>query len=68
MHDQQVMPQDVQPKADDFERIKLISSGAYGSVYLVRHKERRQRFAMKKVAKSNVMRKKNLVCVKYSPR
>eukprot|EP00117_Sycon_ciliatum_P003174 scpid3849/ scgid2613/ Microtubule-associated serine/threonine-protein kinase 1; Syntrophin-associated serine/threonine-protein kinase len=52
--------QDVQPKADDFEQLKIISNGAYGSVYLVRHKERRQVFAMKKITKTNVIRKKNL--------
>ncbi|XP_015243017.1 PREDICTED: microtubule-associated serine/threonine-protein kinase 4 [Cyprinodon variegatus] len=39
----------------DFEMIKLISNGAYGAVYLVRHKETMQRFAMKKINKQNLM-------------
>ncbi|XP_064607018.1 microtubule-associated serine/threonine-protein kinase 3-like isoform X3 [Liolophura sinensis] len=43
------------PSEDDFESIKLISNGAYGAVYLVRHKETRQRFAMKKICKGNLI-------------
>uniref|UniRef100_T1JBB4 Uncharacterized protein n=1 Tax=Strigamia maritima TaxID=126957 RepID=T1JBB4_STRMM len=43
------------PCEDDFETIKLISNGAYGAVYLVRHKETRQRFAMKRINKNNLM-------------
>lgn len=39
------------PTEEDYETIKLISHGAYGLVYLVRHKETRQRYAMKKIAK-----------------
>uniref|UniRef100_A0A673YKX8 non-specific serine/threonine protein kinase n=1 Tax=Salmo trutta TaxID=8032 RepID=A0A673YKX8_SALTR len=39
----------------DFEMTKLISNGAYGAVYLVRHKETKQRFAMKKINKQNLM-------------
>ncbi|XP_051907836.1 microtubule-associated serine/threonine-protein kinase 4-like [Hippocampus zosterae] len=39
----------------DFELTKLISNGAYGAVYLVRHKESKQRFAMKKINKQNLM-------------
>ncbi|XP_033846177.1 microtubule-associated serine/threonine-protein kinase 2 isoform X3 [Periophthalmus magnuspinnatus] len=39
----------------DFEMIKLISNGAYGAVYLVRHKETKQRFAMKKINKQNLI-------------
>ncbi|XP_030623108.1 microtubule-associated serine/threonine-protein kinase 4 [Chanos chanos] len=39
----------------DFEMIKLISNGAYGAVYLVRHKETKQRFAMKKINKQNLV-------------
>ncbi|XP_056600899.1 microtubule-associated serine/threonine-protein kinase 4 isoform X3 [Triplophysa dalaica] len=39
----------------DFEMIKLISNGAYGAVYLVRHKDTKQRFAMKKINKQNLM-------------
>lgn len=43
------------PCEEDFEMIKLISRGAYGSVYLVRHYESRQRFALKKIIKHSVM-------------
>nr|CAB3263655.1 microtubule-associated serine/threonine-protein kinase 3 [Phallusia mammillata] len=39
---------------EDFSTIKLISNGAYGAVYLVRHKETRQRFALKKLNKHNL--------------
>eukprot|EP00069_Balaena_mysticetus_P005528 bmy_04865T0 len=40
---------------NDFETIKLISNGAYGAVYLVRHRDTRQRFAMKKINKQNLI-------------
>ncbi|XP_051985741.1 microtubule-associated serine/threonine-protein kinase 2-like isoform X2 [Xyrauchen texanus] len=43
------------PREEDFETIKLISNGAYGAVFLVRHKETRQRFAMKKINKQNLI-------------
>ncbi|KAL8177949.1 UNVERIFIED_CONTAM: Microtubule-associated serine/threonine-protein kinase 3, partial [Gekko kuhli] len=43
------------PCESDFENIKLISNGAYGAVYLVRHKETRQRFAIKKINKQNLV-------------
>ncbi|XP_061457438.1 microtubule-associated serine/threonine-protein kinase 3 isoform X2 [Rhineura floridana] len=43
------------PCENDFETIKLISNGAYGAVYLVRHKESRQRFAIKKINKQNLV-------------
>ncbi|XP_041063691.1 microtubule-associated serine/threonine-protein kinase 2 isoform X1 [Carcharodon carcharias] len=43
------------PCEEDFENLKLISNGAYGAVYLVRHKETRQRFAMKKINKQNLI-------------
>uniref|UniRef100_A0A8C2XLM2 non-specific serine/threonine protein kinase n=1 Tax=Cyclopterus lumpus TaxID=8103 RepID=A0A8C2XLM2_CYCLU len=43
------------PFESDFETIKLISNGAYGAVYLVRHKETRQRFAMKKINRQNLV-------------
>jgi microtubule-associated serine/threonine kinase len=39
---------------DDFDRIKIISQGAYAAVYLVKHKETRQRFAMKRIAKQSL--------------
>ncbi|KAG2466586.1 MAST4 kinase, partial [Polypterus senegalus] len=43
------------PCESDFKMIKLISNGAYGAVYLVRHKESKQRFAMKKINKQNLI-------------
>uniref|UniRef100_A0A8C7ZTG3 non-specific serine/threonine protein kinase n=1 Tax=Oryzias sinensis TaxID=183150 RepID=A0A8C7ZTG3_9TELE len=43
------------PTEEDFQTIKLISNGAYGAVYLVRHRETRQRFAMKKINKQNLI-------------
>ncbi|XP_053558912.1 microtubule-associated serine/threonine-protein kinase 3 [Bombina bombina] len=48
-------PSRKKPGESDFETIKLISNGAYGAVYLVRHKETRQRFAMKKINKQNLI-------------
>ncbi|KAA3681912.1 microtubule-associated serine/threonine kinase [Paragonimus westermani] len=42
------------PSEADFEQIKLISNGAYGAVYLVRHRTTRQRFAMKKIRKQHL--------------
>ena len=43
------------PSDADFEELKLISNGAYGAVYLVKHKETRQRFALKKINKQNLI-------------
>ncbi|XP_011365910.1 microtubule-associated serine/threonine-protein kinase 2 isoform X2 [Pteropus vampyrus] len=43
------------PSEEDFETTKLISNGAYGAVFLVRHKSTRQRFAMKKINKQNLI-------------
>uniref|UniRef100_A0A8C2KWJ8 non-specific serine/threonine protein kinase n=1 Tax=Cyprinus carpio TaxID=7962 RepID=A0A8C2KWJ8_CYPCA len=43
------------PLERDFETIKLISNGAYGAVYLVRHRGTRQRFAMKKINRQNLI-------------
>ncbi|XP_008315563.1 microtubule-associated serine/threonine-protein kinase 1 [Cynoglossus semilaevis] len=43
------------PSEDDFQNVKLISNGAYGAVYLVRHRETRQRFALKKINKQNLL-------------
>ncbi|XP_014679015.1 PREDICTED: microtubule-associated serine/threonine-protein kinase 3-like [Priapulus caudatus] len=51
----EVKPAAPAPKEDDFETIKLISNGAYGAVWLVRHKETKQRFALKKVNKHNLI-------------
>lgn len=47
--------QNKMPCENDFEELKLISNGAYGAVYLVKHKETRQRFAMKKISKNNLI-------------
>ncbi|XP_028025652.1 microtubule-associated serine/threonine-protein kinase 2 isoform X3 [Bombyx mandarina] len=43
------------PSEADYQVIKLISNGAYGAVYLVKHKQTRQRFAMKKISKNNLI-------------
>lgn len=43
------------PSEADYDVVKLISNGAYGAVYLVKHKQTRQRFAMKKINKNNLM-------------
>lgn len=43
------------PNEMDFEELKLISNGAYGAVYLVKHKQTKQRFAMKKICKHNLI-------------
>lgn len=43
------------PNEQDYEILKLISNGAYGSVYLVKQKQTRQRFALKKINKNNLM-------------
>uniref|UniRef100_A0AAR2KM31 non-specific serine/threonine protein kinase n=1 Tax=Pygocentrus nattereri TaxID=42514 RepID=A0AAR2KM31_PYGNA len=51
----QPQPKTKTPREEDFENIKLISNGAYGAVFLVRHKETRQRFAMKKINKQNLI-------------
>lgn len=32
-----------EPSEHDFDLIKLVSNGAYGAVYLVKHRETRQR-------------------------
>ena len=51
------------PKEEDFEQIKLISNGAYGAVYLVRYtqsKDEKQRFAMKKIKKDNLILRNQL--------
>lgn len=49
------IPTILPPCEDDFEKIKLISNGAYGAVYLVRHRNLGQRFAMKKIKKHNII-------------
>ncbi|VDM16962.1 unnamed protein product [Hydatigera taeniaeformis] len=42
------------PCEADFEIIKLISNGAYGAVFLVRDRNTRQRFGMKKMPKQHL--------------
>jgi len=44
-----------EPSEDDFNILKLISNGAYGAVYLVRHKDTKQPFALKKINKQNLI-------------
>ena len=60
---QNSMKQKDGPKEEDFEQIKLISNGAYGAVYLVRYtqsKDEKQRFAMKKIKKDNLILRNQL--------
>eukprot|EP00794_Sanderia_malayensis_P007823 gene7823-8672_t len=52
--------EEAKPTEQDFETIKLISNGAYGSVFLVRHKTNRQRFALKKTNKQHLLHKKQV--------
>ncbi|XP_077136157.1 microtubule-associated serine/threonine-protein kinase 4-like [Ranitomeya variabilis] len=42
------------PQMSDYETSKLISGGCFGAVYLVRHKDSQQIFAMKKMAKKKL--------------
>ncbi|XP_073525387.1 microtubule-associated serine/threonine-protein kinase 4-like [Phyllobates terribilis] len=42
------------PHMSDYETSKLISSGDFGAVYLVHHKDSQLIFAMKKIAKKNL--------------
>ncbi|GBM29661.1 Microtubule-associated serine/threonine-protein kinase 4 [Araneus ventricosus] len=51
----ELFPKSKPPSESDFETVKLISNGAYGAVYLVRHIKSRIRFAMKKISKHNLM-------------
>ncbi|CAM9232738.1 unnamed protein product, partial [Lampetra planeri] len=55
MESKTLTPTRRKPFESDFDTIKLISNGAYGAVYLVRHKETRQRFAMKKINRQNLV-------------
>merc|ERR1719500_2034523 len=43
------------PCEEDFEVVKLVSNGAYGAVYLVKHRQARGRFALKKINKHNLI-------------
>ncbi|XP_028404478.1 microtubule-associated serine/threonine-protein kinase 2-like isoform X2 [Dendronephthya gigantea] len=43
------------PSEDDFEYKKLISNGAFGAVYLVRHRKTGIRFALKKMNKQSMI-------------
>lgn len=51
---------DPTPSQDDFEEIKLISNGAYGAVYLSRHKQTLERYAIKKIKKHNLVLRNQL--------
>jgi microtubule-associated serine/threonine kinase len=51
-----------EPSDNDFEELKLISNGAYGAVYLVKHRESRQRFALKKINKQNLILRNQVRC------
>jgi serine/threonine protein kinase len=53
------------PKEEDFDTIRLISNGAYGAVYLVRHKKTRQRFALKKMKKTTLLLRNQVDQVRF---
>ena len=74
--DSQLQSKTKPPSEEDFEIIKLVSNGAYGAVYLVKHRQTRQRLALKKINKHNLIlrnqvcegssvhtRKENTICV-----
>jgi microtubule-associated serine/threonine kinase len=46
--------QDVRISEQDFEKHKLISQGAYAKVYLVKHRQTNERYAMKRITKSSL--------------
>ncbi|CAF1202436.1 unnamed protein product [Adineta steineri] len=43
------------PCEEDFEILKLISNGAYGAVHLVKHRQTQERYALKKISKTNLL-------------
>ncbi|CAG5094917.1 Oidioi.mRNA.OKI2018_I69.XSR.g13946.t1.cds [Oikopleura dioica] len=51
---QQEKSQDVKINEADFEKHKLISQGAYAKVYLVKHRQTNERYAMKRITKSSL--------------
>lgn len=53
--EEQKSQQQLIPRESDYEVLKLVSNGAYGAVYLVKEIKSRQRFAMKKINKNNLM-------------
>ena len=59
--DSQLQSKTKPPSEEDFEIIKLVSNGAYGAVYLVKHRQTRQRLALKKINKHNLILR-NQVC------
>ena len=55
LSDSQVAAKSKLPCEEDFQVVKLISNGAYGAVYLVKHRHNKQRFALKKINKHNLI-------------
>jgi serine/threonine protein kinase len=51
---------DVDVHSDDFAVIKEVSSGAYGTVFLVRHKKTQEIYAMKVMRVADVMKKNSV--------
>jgi microtubule-associated serine/threonine kinase len=43
------------PTEDDFQIVKLISHGAYGTVDLVKHRHTHERYAVKKISKTHLI-------------
>ena len=53
-----------EPKKEDFNFIKELGSGAFGTVYLVSHKKTKAKYALKVIDKSepeNIEQKKLLI-------
>lgn len=44
-------------KTDDFEHIRVIGRGAFGKVQLVRHKQTRRVYAMKRLSKADLIKR-----------
>ena len=55
LSDSQAAAKSKVPCEEDFQVVKLVSNGAYGAVYLVKHRHNKQRFALKKINKHNLI-------------
>ena len=51
-------------KEDDFEKLKYIGEGAFGEVFLVRHREFNKVCAMKKIRKELILQNDGVMGVK----
>lgn len=58
-------PQSAEPTHEDYEMIKPISRGAFGTVYLAKKKNTLEYFAIKVLSKANVVSKNQISNVKF---